>query len=392
MTTQRRSSTWILGVCVLTALSAAPRAAAAQDDEVRREFDVRSGNRLELDLRSGGTITVAGWDREVVAVDAYRSGADCADVRIDFAQDAAGVRVESYTERRSRDTHCDLRLDIRVPRRFDIEFETMGGDVALSGVEGDLRGSTMGGALELTRLRGALDLTTMGGNITLTDSEVDGKVHTMGGEVRIEDVVGDVKGTSMGGNVRYSRVTGRPGPAGTAAKSNGDEVRIHTMGGQIHVDAAPAGADVETMGGDISIRSASDHVKARTMGGRIEIGAVDGWIEATTMGGDVTARMTGDPAVGDRHVSLTSMGGDVTLIVPAGLSMQVDITLAYTRDSDRDYRIISDFPLGQEETEEWEYEHGTPRKYIYGTGNIAGGRHRIRIETVNGNVYLRRAP
>jgi len=42
------------------------------------------------------------------------------------------------------------------------------------------------------------------------------------------------------------------------------------------VDDAPSGADVQTMGGNISIGSASKFVKAKTMGGAIEIGHANG--------------------------------------------------------------------------------------------------------------------
>lgn len=372
----------------LVAALATPAAvpAAAQEPQLRREFNVAPGQRLEIHLETGGKISVTGWEREVVAVDARKSGRDCDLIAIEAEQRGSSVLVESEMVERANNIRCSLEIDVRVPSRFDVEVETMGGGVAITGVEGELSGQTMGGGLTLTRLRGRVDLTTMGGDIELTDSEVDGRVHTMGGRVRIEDVVGDVKGSSMGGNVVYRRVTDRAG------KGSGDEVRINTMGGSINVDDAPAGANVETMGGTVRVTSARGHVRAKTMGGDIDLGAVDGWIEATTMGGDIEARMTGDPAQGDRHVTLVSMSGDVTLEVPAGLDMQIDITLAYTRNSRGNYRITSDFPLQQTETDAWDEENGSPRKYIYGNSTIGAGTHRIRIETVNGNITLRRAP
>jgi hypothetical protein len=41
-------------------------------------------------------------------------------------------------------------------------------------------------------------------------------------------------------------------------------------------------------------------------------------------------------------------------------------------------------------TKAWDHSHGNPRKYIYGTGTIAGGKNRLQIETVNGDVYLKK--
>jgi len=218
----------------------------------------------------------------------------------------------------------------------------------------------------------------MGGAIHLTNSDVDGKVTTMGGKALVEDVFGDVKVTSMGGEVTRRRVTRSDG------SSIGEQVNIHTMGGSIDVSDAPLGADVHTMGGDITIDSARDYVKAETMGGDIRIKEVDGWVNATTMAGDVQVTV-----IGQHDVELTSMHGDVTLVIPDGADLDIDIELDYTKNSSRNYKIVSDFPIDQKETADWDYDKGSPRKTIKGVSN--GGGNRVVIRTINGNVYLKRS-
>lgn len=357
------------------------------DSIIRKGFAAKSGDLLEVDLRTGGGIEVTGWEHDSIAVVATLQDEDCADARISFEEMSQGLRISaSYPSsgRRRRNYSCDADFEIMVPHKQGLRFNTMGGDIIVDGVEGDIRGKTMGGELDLRNLRGDLALTTMGGDITLVKSEVNGSVKTMGGKVLLEDVIGGVKGESMGGNVVYRRVTNRKG------ESSGNEVRIKTMGGDINVDDAPDGADVHTMGGGIHIRSAGKHVKALTMGGEIDIREIDGSVNATTMGGDVEVTMVGDPNAGDRDVSLKSYGGDITLVVPEGLSMDLDISLAFTRKHEGDYRIESDFPIERKTSSEWEYGHGDPRKFIYGTGTVKGGKHHIVIETINGNVYLKK--
>jgi DUF4097 and DUF4098 domain-containing protein YvlB len=199
----------------------------------------------------------------------------------------------------------------------------------------------------------------------------------MGGEALVEDVFGDVKVTSMGGEVTRRRVTR------TNGDSIGEEVHIDTMGGSIDVSDAPLGAEVHTMGGDITIDSARNYVKAETMGGDIEISEVDGWVKATTMAGDVEVRV-----IGSHDVELQSMHGEVRLVIPEGADLDIDIELAYTKNSKRSYSITSDFPINIQETDEWDYDNGSPRKFIRGTSS--GGGNRIVIRTVNGNVYLTR--
>jgi hypothetical protein len=84
------------------------------------------------------------------------------------------------------------------------------------------------------------------------------------------------------------------------------------------------------------------------------------------------------------------MGGNVELTVPEGLSMDVDIELAYTRRHEGRYAIHSDFDLKLEESDNWDNRDGEPRRYLYGTGSIGGGTHRVSIKTTNGDIYLHR--
>jgi len=359
-------------------LSAAPQA------DYEKEFVTSQGKKLDIDLKTGGGIAIAGWDRETVAVKGFREGRDGKEAILEMEGTSSGVSVSSHYRGSRHNRNGGIRLEINVPRRYDVHMETMGGGVSIENVEGRMSGKTMGGALMLSGLKGNLDLLTMGGEITLKNSDVDGNVKTMGGEVLMEDVTGDVKPSTMGGNVRQKNITRRSGEV------RGRELNISTMGGEINVDDAPQGASLSTMGGAIHVHSAARFVKAKTMGGPVALDAVDGWIDASTMGGNVEATMTGDPSSGKRSVALTSMAGDITLSVPAGLSMDIDIELAYTEGHEGDYTIKSDFPVKQEVSPEWERNNGSPHKIIHGTGNVAGGSNRVTIKTVNGNVTIRK--
>jgi DUF4097 and DUF4098 domain-containing protein YvlB len=352
----------------------------------RGVFEVQSGGKLTVDLKTGGSIEVVGWDQQQVTVEARRTGEDWEQIEVKMHGDPSGVQVRSRLEGRWRHIDAGLELTIRVPARYDLDLESMGGEFRIEGVEGRLAGRSMGGDLTLLRLKGEVDLQTMGGDVTLTDSDLDGRVHTMGGQVEVENVVGDVRATSMGGNVSLKNVTRRSG------SSTGNEVRISSMGGDIRVDEAAAGANVHTMGGDIRIRTASDHVRAKTMGGDILIQQIDGWVQATTMGGDIEVTMTGDPAQGKRDVTLVSMGGDVTLTVPEGLSMDVEIRVRCGRKHEGRCRIDSDFELQRSEEDDREWEFGGRRHTLRASGTIAGGKNRVRLETVHGTVTLKRAP
>lgn len=354
---------------------AAAWSADAQD--ISRTFNVSEGDELELDIETGGEIVIRAWDRSEVSVEITIDGGDERDVIVNVDKFSGGVEV--HTEYDSRRSRADVSVLVMVPRRFDIDINTTGGDITIEGVEGSIEGETMGGDLNLTGLSGRLRMSTMGGDVELLDSQIDGSVSTMGGDVEIRNVVGNVNGTTMGGDVTYDNVRSGNG---------GDEVKISTMGGDIEVDEALYGADVHTMGGDIEVQRAGRFVKATTMGGEIIIHEVDGWVEANTMGGDVEVRMVGGTD-GDRHVELSSMGGDIELIVPRGLSMQISAEITLSDDSDDDeFEIVSDFPL---ETEVRSSSDGRWRdgRTLQATGDVRGGQNRIRIKTIEGNIHIR---
>lgn len=351
------------------------------DEVVEKKIQVTEGEKLEVNLKSGGAVKVTGWDKKVALVRILVKGEKKEKWDFKVLKTDSGVKVESrFLEKSGKSPG----LEVFVPEKFDLELKTMGGKIVLRNIDGDISGRTMGGELDLENLKGEINLKTMGGDITLKDSDIDGKVKTFGGRVLLENVVGDIKGSSMGGNVVYKNVKPRNG------KSTGKVVHISTMGGSINVSDAPEGADVHTMGGKIHIRSAKNFVSAKTMGGDIDIDDIDGWVKATTMGGNINVTMTGDPGKGKRDVKLSSMGGDISLSVPAGLSMDIDIELVFTKNSMGKYKIISDFDIEEKVSDKWDVGNGTPRKTIFGKATIKGGKNKIKIKTINGNIYLKK--
>ena len=344
-----------------------------------KEFKTIPGKNLEIDLKHGGAVEIMGWTKPVISVS----------VDVDEYLDYLKFHYNDG-DLRIKDSHIrgnirgGLTLSVRVPEKFNLDIETMGGSVSIDKIEGAIEGETMGGELKFSNLKGTLQFTTMGGEIDLMNSEVEGKLKTMGGELEFTDVIGNIKGSTMGGAIRFHH---------TRSIKSGEqpsEVHVETMGGEIEVDSAPNGVNANTKGGEIYIGSAGKYVNAKTMGGEITIKEVDGWVKASTMGGDITVTMIGNPKKGVRDVDLSSMGGEISLTVPDGLSMEFDIELTCTKSGYKKYQIISDFPVHIEETESQDYSNGSPTKYIYGTGTVGDGKNRIKIETINGDIYIKK--
>jgi len=389
-------------VLIIIAVVALGACLSFAGERIEKEFDVSPGELLEIDLNTGGSIDIMGWDNDKISVKAYLSGPDWEDCNVEFDEKSTGLEISSHFDHRWRSRSSHLEFEIRVPRKFDLDIETNGGNISVENVEGDLLGKTHGGNLDLVDLKGDIrfktnggnvechklsgqaDLKTNGGRITCTDSEIDGEAHTNGGSVNIRNVSGDFECTTNGGRVSYEN------DDDFTAQNTTDVIRISTMGGDIEVDNAPLGADLHTNGGDIDIKSAGRFVQASTNGGNIYIGQIDGWVDVGTNGGDVIVTIVGDEKNQKRDIDLRSNGGEIELTLPDDFSANFDIELAYTKKSRKDYKIISDFDIEISESDEWQYDWGSARKFIEGQGIVKDGHNKIRIATVNGDVVIRK--
>lgn len=377
-------------IAVLIVAGAVAQVAAAEPQSGTREFKAAAGGKLTLDLESGGSVKIAGTGGSSVVV-TYKLSCTPG-CEINFEPSGSDVKVATRFERSSSHQNADVDLDIRVPSRFDVALDSMGGGLSIDGVTGTFTGETKGGEITLHAVEGDAKLKTMGGAISVTDSTLDGSLHTMGGRVTIENVVGDVKGSSMGGDVRYKNVRRKDGNVASPPRNDGsalsdvtpDTVQISTMGGEIRTEDAPEGADVMTMGGDIEIKNARRFVRAKTMGGDIAVDSIDGWVQATTMGGNVDVTVTG--AGGD--VTLTSMGGNIVLHVPKGFGMKLDLEIAFTKNSRKEYEIVAPGGTPPTVSPDWDYDRGSPRKYIRKSGSVNGGGHAVTVKTVNGDITV----
>ena len=367
---------------------AVPQIVSATEASGTREFRVAAGGKLTLNLATGGGVKITGTGGSSVSV-SYKLSCS-PDCQISFDQSGSDVLVQTKFDRPGRSQTADGEFEIRVPSRFDVELDSMGGRLEIDSVTGAFTGETKGGEITLRGVEGEAKLRTMGGEIRVTDSTLDGSVQTMGGEVTIENVNGDLKGSSMGGDVRYKNVRRGDGKLASPPNIKGSDeitpetVQISTMGGEITTEDAPDGADVMTMGGDITVMNAQRFVRAKTMGGDIRIASVDGWVQATTMGGNLDVNVTG--AGGD--VTLTSMSGNIVLHVPTGFGMKLDLEIAFTKNSRQEYKITAPGAAPQTVSPEWDYDHGTPRKYIRKAGSVNGGGKTVTIRTINGDITV----
>jgi len=392
--------------------SEAGAAKVALDSSFDRSVEVRAGETLVMDLRTGAGLTITGWDQNRVRVSGRLAGRNWRDTDVTLERTGSGARLSTRYTMQSGSQSSSHRFDIQVPRRFNIQVSSAGGGLSISGVEGDFSGSTGGGSIRIERASGHASLSTGGGSVRVNDSNLSGSVGTGGGSVLIQRVRGGLRGSSGSGPIVYgnadivsakgrssissdygSVTVGAGGNVtinegtGEIRDDNNGRIIYRKSGGSIDIAEAMSGADVRTGGGAVYIGRSAGDVSASTGGGDITIGPLDGSAVAHTGAGKITIELRG---AGDHSVDVTSGNGQVTLVLPPNFSGRVELETAYTERHGRT-RIESDWPLSPTETSFWDDSHGTPRRFVRARQTIGRGTGGVlRVRTVNGDIVLRR--
>ncbi len=378
---------------------------SAADSVIERTLPASSGERIYIDVRPGGSITIHGWNQSQVRMRAVLSGDQVSETRVLFDRTANGLELRAIVDYQRNNTRNSNRFELWVPRKFDVQMTSGGGGIAIDNVEGRFSGNTGGGEITLESVTGEASLTTGGGEVRVANSSLNGSVTTGGGGGIVTNTTGDVRVSSGGGAVirdgvsqGQARVYGVGGLdpqtivsiGGTVdarALSDG-AISYNSAGGDIRYESVPNGGRFNTGGGSIVIGSVGGRASFNTGGGNIRLSNVADDVTATTGAGSVEISLISANGTA-QNVTVASGTGQVVIELPANYDGRLDLETAYT-ERNGPTKIQSDFPVAVTETDEWDGRNGTPRRYVRASGQAGSGRGLIKIRTVNGDVVIRR--
>jgi hypothetical protein len=259
-------------------------ASAASEENITRQLDVTPGGKLIVEV-DFGNITVTAGAEDKVTLEAHRKidfGDEAkekeylADAPIMFSKEGNVVTVRAHHPRRERfwnfgHSETDGHYTIRLPKRFEPDLHTAGGDISVAEINGVLKAHTSGGKLVLQHLEGTIAATTSGGSITVEDCRGPIEVETSGGDI---------------------------------LATNGT--------GTFHA---------QTSGGRIDVRNFSGDAEIKTNGGNLVLERIAGKIAGKTSGGSIVAWVQGN-VIGD--VRLETSAGNIDVALP--LDAPLDIT------------------------------------------------------------------
>jgi DUF4097 and DUF4098 domain-containing protein YvlB len=261
--------------------------ANAAEKKFERTFTVSPGGTLVVDADSA-SVHVSGGDTNQVTVHMIARGPEkeLASVRLEAAQKGDGVTV---TMRRQEKTgwfnwgswNSDGRIEVTVPRQYQVSVRTGGGSVELADTAGSAKLNTSGGDIAARNVTGNVNARTSGGGILADKIRGDVDADTSGGDVRLLNVDGKIRGNTSGGSVRCSLVGIN---RGISATSSGGDIEVTVP------RATTGNLNATTSGGNITLEIpiSTTELKDGRAKGSLNGGGLP--IEAHTSGGNVSLR------------------------------------------------------------------------------------------------------
>jgi len=358
--------------------------AIGEKTPVAESFKVKKGGNLVVDVENvGADVDVKVWSKLEVDVQAHGiRDYDLEDLEIKLDGNTVYVLMDSGYERR----HRNVRFSISVPSEFNLDIGTSGGSIEVTGsIKGTVVGNTAGGDIELDDVDGAVELRSAGGNVTAGNISGDAQLRTAGGDIVVGDVTGELTAQTAGGDIDAGKVekdlVAQTAGGDISCDNVGGEAVAETAGGDIELGIVKGEFKAETAGGDIEVMGATGEAYAKTAGGDIKLSGIKGFVKATTAGGDIYVDL--DPTNASNS-SMETKGGDIEIYLPANAKATIEARIRL-RDWDRrdrdEYDILSDFKADEQERSERE---------VWARYVINGGGKVIEIETVNGNIEIRK--
>lgn len=298
--------------------------------------------------------------------------------------DAEGVILISRSPRLRWGHHLWITVNVTVPRNYNLDLATDGGNIQIADIQGRVSVTTDGGNISAAQIDGPARLVTDGGHILAKNIGGDLRAQTGGGDITVGSVAGSAILRTGGGHIRVASI------AGTG--------RLDTGGGDISLEHAGAGLVVSTGGGEIEVGEASGLIRAQTGGGGIRVvkslgptqldtGAgsvylmqVQSAVRASTGAGGITAWFGPDAKL-TSACRLAAQDGDIIVYLPKGLAVNVDAQV----ELGSGHRVIVDpaFPL--------KVTYGDPdegSRAVRAEGALNGGGATLMLRTVSGNIRL----
>jgi DUF4097 and DUF4098 domain-containing protein YvlB len=283
---------------------------------VEKTFAVQPGGNFKA-ATQGGDFTIKTADTNEIRIIAKETIQASTEKEADelleklsltFEQHGNDVTAEAKYESRGPGFHfgnwppVQVGFTVTVPKKFNLNLDTSGGDITVASLVGNVHARTSGGNLKFDRIEGELDGHTSGGDITLNEGTARAKLATSGGDIKVDRAGGPTQVSTSGGDITIESVAQL-----ISATTSGGDVKA-AITGPFQQDTL-----LSTSGGKVSVRvlkNAAFQLDAHTSGGEVDASGLTLTIDR---GGVGKARLAGSVNGGGPKLTLRSSGGDIVI-------------------------------------------------------------------------------
>jgi len=242
---------------------------------VEKTFTVQPGGDLKVQTSGGDIQVLTGTDNEVKVTARQRINADSEEkadellknLELTIEQQANNITAKAKYGKPAGwhwgSTPVTVSFTVVVPKHYNVDLNTSGGDIGLESISGQ------------ARLRTSIHVDRAGGEAELS---------TSGGDIVIDSVRGRLSASTSGGDIRASIEGSLKGSCA-----------LSTSGGNVTVSVE---------------KSAAFDLKSRTSGGNVD---ADGLTIAIEKGGLRKSSLSGKVNGGGPELSLGTSGGDIRI-------------------------------------------------------------------------------
>ncbi len=277
-----------------------------------------------------------------------------------------------------------VTFDVTVPRDYNLDVTTHGGNLNSEDVDGVVSLATSGGNISAGSFGASARLETGGGHITVRDVAGDLSAITGGGHIVAGKIAGAATLRTGGGHIRVASIGGiahlGTGGGNVSVEKVAKELIADTSGGQIEVGEAAGIVRARTAGGGIRVVRASGPATLESSSGSIYLTQVDSPVRAFTSAGGITAWF-GNGAKFPGGCDLQSSDGDIVVYIPKELPLTIDASIQL--GGAHRFTVDPALPIKVSYDDESNGKH-----VIRAAGELNGGGELLRLRTVAGNIRL----
>ncbi len=271
------------------------------DVSVNKAFKTSEGKTLIFE-GTGGDIRIYTIDKPEVRLKIYGDQDALEKIEFLYSENSEGMKIKIKRISSIWNflfSQSYVYYDLIIPKRYNLNISSSGGDILLKDLVGEVKIKTSGGDIRLEKNEGNVSTTTRGGDIILREIKGSAKAITTGGDIKLEKIEGETYCTTTGGDI--------------SIQSSNGKVYATTTGGDIYIDYSGVnkGIKASTVGGDIRLtldEMTEGYFYLSTIGGDI-----DNQFSLTKIYSYKSSKVEGEINKPDPRIECTTTGGDIRI-------------------------------------------------------------------------------